>query len=137
MSVVLTLTASPYTAVTIHKNPSFSSDYFPRRLNHKTISSADGGRATYDNGPEEIIGVLVIKNVNDTDKAALETFLRQTAIYGLNSFSITPPSNTNVGAGKGVALASSYYNGGNTLEGVFTHNPPDIWDIKLPYRKLV
>ena len=124
-------------SVTISRNPSASSDWGTVRLNQSTVRTADGGTCTYDNGPEEIRGVLFIRNVPKAEKDSLMSYLRNTAIYGLNSFTITPPSGTDIGAGNGVALSNCYFDGDPTLEGVFTWNPPGVFDVKLPYRKLV
>lgn len=122
--------------VTISRNPSTSSKHWTERYNQRTQLTADAGRATYDNGPSVLRGVLVINGVSQADKLSLETYLKSTAIFGKNSFTITPPSNTDLGGGIGTALTSAYYDGGESDEGVYEMaGTSELWTITFPYWK--
>lgn len=122
--------------VTIARNPFHPLDWYPVRFNQSSVECADAARAVYDNGPTVIKGTIILKGVLKSEGDALRTYLTGTAIFEKNSFTITPPANTNLGAGDGVALTSAYYDGGPTLEGVFTLTGGGLYDIAFPYRKV-
>jgi hypothetical protein len=123
--------------VTISRNPSYSSEWWSERINQETIITADAGRATYDNGTEIIRGTLVLQNVSKAEGDALMAYITDTAIFGENSFTITPPTNTDVGAGVGTALTDAYFDGGTSLQGVFEFIAPALYNIKFSYWKKV
>ena len=124
--------------VTINRNPSIESSWYNDRMNQYTVVSADGTRTTYDNGPTILKGVLVLKLVAKSEGDSLRTYLTGTAAYCQNSFSITPTTNTDLGSGAGVAVTSAYYDGGNTLDGVFQLSPNGtMYTITFPYWKKV
>jgi hypothetical protein len=135
MSVIFSIGGE---TATITRNPSYQSRFWPVRYNHEKSETADGGNVTYDNGPTIIKGNIVIKNVSKAEADALKHFLTDHAIYTKNAMTITPPTNTDVGAGNGTALTSAYFDGENSLEGVIDGpNPPGIYDINFPYKKVV
>lgn len=123
-------------SVTITRNPAYPLDWAPKRFNQHTQETATAGHATYDGGPNVILGNLFIKSVVRSEAEALRTYLRDTAIYQLNSFTITPQSSgeTDLGKGQGTAIRV-YYNGGPDLDGVIILRAPDLFDINLPYRE--
>jgi len=120
-------------SVTINRNPSVDSKWHNERLNQYTEETADGGRVTYDNGPTITKGTIIIRNVAKTEADNLATYLTGTAIYGKNSMTIDPPANTDLGAGAGTAI-TAYYDGGNTLEGVFQMITATLYNINFPYK---
>lgn len=120
---------------TITKNPSFGKNWWHERYNQYVIDTADGGRKIYDNGPDVLKGEIVLRNVSKAEGDALRTFLETKAIYGKNAIDITPPTNTDIGAGAGTKLSSAYFDGPNTLEGVLSYHEPGLYDIVIPYRK--
>ena len=122
-------------SVTINKNPAYGTQWHKIRLNHKSRLVADGTRRTYDNGPEIIKGTIILRNVLKSEGDSLRTYLTDTAIYQKNSFTITPPANTDLGAGVGTALTGCYYDGGNNIDGVFEYIAPGKYNIKFPYHK--
>lgn len=119
-------------SVTITRNPAFGTAWHHIRFNQQSIRSADATSITYDNGPNVIEGILIINNVSKTEAGSLLTYLKGTAIFGKNSFTITPPTNTDLGKGAGTAI-TCYYNGGNDFDGVFTLMSPGVYKISLPY----
>jgi len=136
MSTVFTKDA---VVCTITKNPTYPRKWWTDRYNQYFRETADGGTATYDNGPNIIKGILVINNVpkDEVDNATtgLRKFLRDTVIFQQNSFVITPPTNTDLGKGDNTNI-TVFYNGGPTLDGVFTFiRPGTFYDIVLPYRE--
>lgn len=122
--------------VTITKNPAYGRAWWPRRLNQQSQETADGGLVCYDNGPEIIEGELVINLIDKAQGDALRTYLQGTAYMGYASFTITPPANTDLGNGAGVAITVNY-TGGPSLEGVLEPVPPGLYNLRLPYRKVV
>jgi len=121
--------------VTITRNPSFGTDWSKDRLNQYTQGTADGGRNTYDNGPNILKGTIVLRNVSKANGDALRTYLTDTAIFGKNSFTITPPASTDLGSGVGTAVTLAFYDGGTNLDGVFEYIAPGIYNINLSYWK--
>ena len=121
---------------TITKNPAYGTQWWPVRFNQFTVETADGAWVPYDNGPNVIEGILILKNVDKTESDNLRTYLRDIALFQKNSFAVTPPSNTDLGKGAGVAI-TVYYTGGPDLRGVFTFIPPGRNDIKIPYREKI
>lgn len=137
MSVVFTFQSTPDVVVTISKNPSYSSDFYHKRLNQETERTADGGRSTYDNGPNELHGILMIKNVSKAEADALRTWIHTTINFALQPFGIAPPANTDIGGGVGTTLTSCYWDGPPDTDGNFVYNAPGIYDIKFPYTKVI
>ncbi len=119
--------------VVITKDPSFKTDWWPKRFNQFTIVTADAGRVTYDNGPDVVQGMLVIKNVAKSEGDSLRTFLTDTAVFGLNFFQLIPPPITDLGRGPGVLLNNVFFIGGTNLKGVLDLKPPSFYDVSLPY----
>lgn len=125
-------------SVTINRNPAIGTIWHNERLNQYTLTTVDGGRATYDNGPTILRGTLALRLVAKSEGDSLRTYLTGTAVYGKNSFTITPPSNTDLGSGDGVALTNCYYDGGESLEGILTLTPNGAYyTINLPYWRYV
>jgi len=125
-------------SVTINRNPSNQTTWHNERLNQITLKTADGGRATYDNGPTILRGNIVLNLVVKSEGDSLRTYLTGTAVYGKNSFTITPPSNTNLGSGTGTAVTTAYFDGGDSLEGVFQPSANGLlYTINFPYWKNV
>jgi hypothetical protein len=120
---------------TISRNPSHPLDWYPMRYNQSSTPTADGAKATYDGGPTVIKGTLIFNGVDFAEGVALRTWLITYAVYEKNSFTITPPGSTDIGAGAGTALTTAYFNGGNSLEGVFVMTGGGLWNITFPYRK--
>jgi hypothetical protein len=121
-------------SVTITKNPNYPVDWWPERFNQSSQDTADGGRKTYDNGPNVIYGTLIIRHVDQAEGDSLRTYLDSTTIFEKESFTVSPPANTNLGKGKGTAM-QVFFNGGNSLEGVFTLVAPGTYDVSIPYRE--
>jgi hypothetical protein len=123
--------------VTINRNPVPRHNWSKQRYNQYTRITADGGRKTYDNGPTVLTGTLVLKAVAKSEGDILRTYITDTAVFGKNSFTITPPANTDLGAGDGVAITTAYFEG-DSLEGVFQLSPNGLlYTITLPYWKLL
>lgn len=122
--------------VTITRNPSYPLDWWVKRFNQSKVETADGGHATYDNGPNVILGNILIKNVARSEAESLRTYLTDTAIFQLNSFTITPQASgeTDLGKGQGTAI-QAFYDGGSDINGVFSLRAPDLFDIQIPYRE--
>ena len=120
-------------SVTINKNPSYGTKWAPVRFNQSTIITANASWKTYDNGPEVIIGEIFLRNVLKSEGDSLRDYLTYTAIFGKNSFTITPPDYTDLGKADGVALTNAYFNGGKDLAGVFELIRPQRYNIKFPY----
>lgn len=119
---------------TLTQNPYFGTDNYTTRINQFTRYTADGGESTYDNGADILKGIVLIKNVTKAEGKAFKTWLTDVAVYQLNSFSITPPPNTDIGNGDGIALTNCNYAGGNTTKGVVVFKAPGWYDITFPYR---
>jgi len=119
--------------VTINKNPAYGTVWWNIRFNQKTIITADATRKTYDNGPEIILGIIFIRNVVKSEGDSLRNYITDTAIFGKNPFTITPPPATDLGNGDGNALSVAYYNGGRDLKGVLELIRPQRYNIKFPY----
>lgn len=119
--------------VTIARNPSIETRWWPERVNQTSQTTADGKRKTYDNGVTVYRGVLVINNLTATEKSDLQTYLNGTAVYGKTAFSIDPPVGCDLGGGDGAAV-TAFYDGGPTLDGVFTRSTNGIlYNLNLPY----
>jgi hypothetical protein len=124
--------------VTISKNPANTSRHWNERLNQITLTAADGSRTTYGAGPNVLKGMLVIINVDTTEGEALITYLRDTAVFGANSFTIAPPSGVNLGSGVGTSITTAYFDGGTDLSDVLQYKTPrTLCDIRLPYYKVL
>jgi hypothetical protein len=119
-------------SVTINKNPNYPCNWWIHRLNQFSIMTADGSHKTYDNGPSLVKGILILRHVVKSEGDSLRTYLESTAYMGKVSFTITPPANTNLGKGDGTAI-TVYYDGGASLEEVFTLIAPGHYDINIPY----
>jgi len=120
---------------TITKNPAFGTIWQIMRLNQETLITADGGHVTYDNGPNILIGSILIKNVSKTEGDNLRDFIKDTAIFQKTSFTIDPPAATDLGEGDGTAIATAFFNGGNDIERVFEYIAPGRYNITFPYWK--
>ncbi len=124
--------------VTINRNPSIGTVWHNERMNQETGITADGGRVTYDNGPTLLLGTIILRGVAKSEGDSLLTYLSGTAVFGKNSFTITPPTGCDLGAGSGTAVTSAYWNGGNTTEGFLDMSPNSaLYTITFPYWKLV
>jgi len=122
----------------ISKNPSIATSFRFIRINQTSVVAADGEKVVFDNGVNVIVGSIVIRNVVDTEAIALRTFLRDTAVFELNSFTIEPPTNTDLGEGKGTDITTAFYNGGATTGGVFEFaGNSSTFNINFPYRKVL
>lgn len=124
-------------SVTINKNPALGTDWWPERMNQKTIITADAGHVTYDNGPNVIRGIILIRNVVRTEGDSLIAYVRDTAVFQKNSFTIniSTLTNTDLGAGKGTNITTVYWAGGNTLKNYFRFSLPDNYEVRFPYWK--
>lgn len=134
MSITFTKSS---TSVIISKNPSYDSDFWHDRKNQSSTEMADGANITYDNGPDVLYGIIVLKNVSSVQAESLRTFIRSTLVYCLNSFTIVPPSNTDIGAGNGVTLSDVYLYDTVSTKDVFERTPPGIFNITIKYRKVL
>lgn len=123
-------------SVTINRNPAYPLDWFSKRFNQSKDDTADGGHIVYDNGPSVVLGTILIKNVIRSEAESLRTYLEGTAVYQLNSFTMTPVSGgeTDLGKGQGTAI-QVFFDGGSDLSGVFSLRAPDLFDIQFPYRE--
>jgi len=120
--------------VTINRNPVYPLDPYQERYNQSALDMADASIKVYDGGPTVVHGKLIIKGVLKSEGDSLRTYLTDTAIFQKNTFTITPPSNTDIGGGTGTALQNCTFDGGNDLKGVFVLVPPGRYDIEFPYR---
>jgi len=132
MSITFALTSIDF--ATVSKNPCYPLDWAMERYNQSALETADGGLAVYDNGPSVVRGTINIKSVSKSEGDALRTFLTTSAICQKNAMTITPPANTDLGNGNGVAITNVNFDGGQSLAGVFTLIPPGIYDVSIPYR---
>lgn len=125
--------------VSISRNPTVDSHFWHKRLNQTSEQAADGALITYDNGPTVLEGEIVLEGVSRTQAEAFRTWLQSTAVYSLNTFTITlnTAPNTDIGAGPGVAISGLKYNGEPSTEDVIKWSPPDVYSIVFPYRKVV
>ena len=123
--------------VTITRNPSYGKSWWNSRPGQDKIITADGGHVVYDSGFNELKGVIVLNNVSKAEGDSLRTYITGTAVYEQNSFTITPPANTDIGGGVGTALTSCYFDGGSDLDGVFEFVAPGSYNIQFPYWKKV
>lgn len=123
-------------SVTLNRNPAYPLNWFTKRFNQDKVETADGGWVAYDNGPNVILGSVLIKNVARSEAESLRTYLRDTAKFQLNSFTITPKAGgeTDLGKGQGNPI-QAFYDGGPDFSGVFQLRAPDLYDIQLPYRE--
>ena len=121
---------------TINRNPSNQTRWWKERLNQKTLFTADGGRATYDNGPTILRGIIVLNLVVRSEGDTLRDYITGTAVWEENSFTIEPPTNTDLGAGAGTNVTSAYFDGGISLETVFQPSANGLlYTINFPYWK--
>lgn len=111
----------------------FNTDFIPKALNHPSIKTADGNELSYWGGVKEFVGNLEIKGVSYTDGEALRSWLINYVRFKTNTFSISAILNTNLGRGKNVYIPTARYTK-DDLEGVFSYQPPGIFNINLPYR---
>ena len=121
--------------VTINRNPNYETDFWKMRMNHFYRKTADGSHVAYDNGPNILQGIIVINNVAKAEGDALLTWLLGTAVYGKNSFTISPPTNTDLGEGAGSDIDDAYYDGGNSSQGMLDLISPGMYIVRFPYWK--
>ena len=137
MSVVFTKPGTPDVVVTINKNPSYDSKYYTVRKNQYSQETVDGVLKVYDGGPSVVYGTVVLKNVAKAEGDALMSFIKSNLVFQLNTFTIAPPANTDLGNGVGTSLTSCNFDGGQSLDGVFEFIPPGKYNINFPYRKVL
>ena len=123
---------------TITRNPSLGTVWNVRRINQSTVQLADGSWVTYDNGANILMGTIQLKNVSGAQAESFRTWLISTAVFEKNSFTITPPANTDLGSGDGVAITTAFYDGGPTTDGVlFFAGNSNTYDITFPFKKVL
>lgn len=121
---------------TVDASVVYGTDFWDRRLNQFSLRTADGGTTVVDNGPTEVHGTLVLKNMSYTDGNNLRTWLRTYALFEKNTFTISAITAVDLGLGKNTQLTLVRYDGGNTDEGVFKYIAPGFYDATIPYRFL-
>lgn len=122
---------------TITKDPAFGSQFHLMRLNQETKITADGGHVTYDNGPNVLIGNIMVKNILKSEADTLRTFIKDTAIFQKVSFTIniSTLTNTDLGEGSGTNITNAFFDGGTDLNGVFELIAPGTFNLNFPYWK--
>ena len=114
--------------------------HYQQIFNQKGVKTLDLVTRVYDHGtntPELLEGILIFKGVAKSEGLALIAYLRATAKYEKNTFTITPASNTNIGLGDGVPVADARWNGKQTLKNFFRFVAPGKYNITFPYQKKI
>jgi hypothetical protein len=124
----------------------YGTDFYPIRLNQRELKTADGADIVKDNGPTEMHGVMVLKNVSVANAQTLRTWLYTYAVFAKNTFTVAAVTGVDWGNGSGKAISTAEtpatttnarYDGGATLEGVFEYVAPGIYNVRLPYRYII
>jgi len=117
----------------------YATDFWFEKNGQVQYITGDSAIVVYDySAPEMLFAELVVKNVSYADFLLLQTWIREKALYRLNTFTITCNPNTyiNLGLGRGVNITNAHYNKSDT-EGIFKITPPGIYEIKFPFVRTV
>jgi len=110
----------------------YGTDYYDEVFNQNSLRTADGELITYGNITKVVNGVILMKGVSFTEGDNFRTWLREKAIFAQNKFTITPPTELDLGRGKGNSIAFCNFVGTNT-KGVFKYEVPGVFKINFPY----
>lgn len=149
VSVTFTQTSNGSQAVTISAAVVYGTNFYDKRLNQYTLRTADGGTVVYDAGPDQVHGVMVMKNVSYSDGENFRKWIRgdysggtdEGITYGKSKFKISALTDIDLGIGKntelsvaGGATEDAYYDGDIDMSGVFDYLAPGLYKINFPYR---
>jgi len=110
----------------------YGTDYFDMRYNQSSNRTADGTLVTYGTGLSVVSGEIIMKGVSWIEGDNFRTWLHDEVIFALNSFTITPPAELDLGKGKGVVVAGCNFIGHDD-KGVLKLVVPGNFKIKFPY----
>ncbi len=120
-------------SVSIDGNIIYGTDFAISRYGQVSQRTGDGALVTYDNSGLNILsGKIVIKNVSYADGVLLRDWLYTKAIFELNKFDITVPSEVDLGEGKGSDISDANFVGTDD-KGVFRYIAPGLYSIEFPY----
>lgn len=122
--------------VTISKNPSFGSEFYFDRKNQSIEETVDGTLRVYDAGPTILMGNIILKYVSKTEGDALISFIKSTIVFSKETFTIDPPAGTDLGGGAGIDIQSCNLVE-TSIKGMFEYISPGVYNINIPYRKVV
>jgi len=111
----------------------YGTDFSDARYNQSSHRTGDGTLVTYNPaGLSVVTGVIIMKGVLLSEGNALKTWLHDKAIFGLNKFTITPPTGVDLGLGVSTNVTLCDFVGTDDSS-VFRHKVPSIFLIKFPY----
>lgn len=110
----------------------YGTDFFDNRYNQTSIRTCDGELITYGTGLSIVNGEIVMKGVDWTEGDNFRTWLHNEAVFSMNKFTITPPSQLDLGKGKGRSITSVNFVGEDD-KGVFKLVVPGVFNITFPY----
>ena len=124
-------------SVEIEGSVVYGTIFHDERYNQYSQRTATGNLRVYDTGINVVSGLLIIKNVTYDDGEALRTWIREKAIYQLNSFTISStdcgsPAQIDLGRGKGVSITNVTLTE-KTDKGIFKYAAPGNYNVKFPF----
>jgi hypothetical protein len=131
--LIFTPDNSSLSPITVNGTIIYGTDHSYERKNQQRRETIDGTDIVYDRGPSIGYGILMIKQVSYAEGVAFREWIRDTIIFQKELFSILPPSNTDVGGGKGVQVDDCRLLSINTDE-MFEFLAPGIYSITLKYK---
>jgi len=135
ITLTLSQTDNGSTAVAVSCNIVYGSDFWDETLNQEELLTVDGVDVVQDSGGPIIThGVLMLKNLSYADGIALMGWLRSNIKFAYNRFSISAVTNTDLGKGKNTIVTNCRYDGGQTMNGIFSFTAPGIFSVNFPYR---
>lgn len=127
----------PTQTVVLTRAPSVDLTHGFERLNHISKRLTSGEQFTVDIGPTLLVGRLIFKFVNGTEKRLLEQLIVNDLKFTLFPLTITPPACVDLGLDDGQAVTCKLNNVKSTTD-IFTKaNVVDRWDISIPYELVV
>jgi len=116
----------------------YGTTFSDKRYSQVAQRTGEGDLRVYDTGVNVVTSDILMKNVSYTDGELLRTWIREKAIYQLNSFSVTVYNEdgsvnqeVDLGNGKGQTLYNVQLTK-DTDKGFFKYNVPGLYKIKLP-----
>ena len=114
-------------------NVVYGTDYYDKRINQITQRTLDGALLTYDSGTNICFGTLKMENLTKSNGQDLKAWIRDKAVFSLNSFTITPPSGVDLGLGEGIAVAGVKLLA-TDYKDMLTFKAPARWSLVMNYQ---
>lgn len=115
-----------------------SSQFWVKRINQISQETSAGSLIVFDNSVSVIEGIINIRLMTKTMADDFRNWLINTIRFQRFSFTITPESYDDVGAGIGVALTECNYAGGTSTESVLKPlGKANKFNLEFPYRAII